>query len=147
MPIPFSYLSIGLLALALTACAGSKPPSTQPSALMGPLWVLDAFGPETDLEASLVGEAPTAQFTDDGEAKISGSAGCNNYFAALTIRGTHLQVGTAGATRKMCMEPQGIMQQESRYLKTLEQVAFYRIDGGRLKLFDQEGRQLMVFYH
>ena len=65
--------------------------------------------------------------------RIAGFAGCNRYFASLEVRdGDAVSVGTAGATRMACPEPQ--MAIESRFLKVLAGTRGAQIVDGRLVL-------------
>ena len=67
----------------------------------------------------LPGAAITAWF--DG-GKLSGSAGCNDYTADYKRDDTELTFGPVAATKKMCAEPAGVMEQENAYLKMLAEV-------------------------
>ena len=48
-------------------------------------------------------------------------------------------------TEMACLEPEGILNQELAYLNALNAVASYRVDAGRLKLYDGAGTQVLVF--
>jgi heat shock protein HslJ len=65
---------------------------------------------------------------------VSGSAGCNNYTAQYKLEAASLTIGPAAATRKMCVNPERIMEQEQQFLKALETVATARFEGDRLEL-------------
>jgi heat shock protein HslJ len=80
----------------------------------------------------LGGSTLTMSFSADG--RVSGSAGCNNYVATYTASGKSLTIGPAAATRKMCVNPEGVMEQEQQFLKALETVATARQEGDRLEL-------------
>ncbi|MFN2187547.1 MAG: META domain-containing protein, partial [Candidatus Promineifilaceae bacterium] len=79
----------------------------------------------------------TANFGEDGQ--VTGSAGCNDYFAPYQTGGPKITIGPGGVTQKFCAEPEGIMQQESDYLAALESVAIYRIDGLNMNMRTAEG--------
>ena len=53
--------------------------------------------------------------------------------------GAALSVGTAAATRKMCAEPEGIMEQESAFLAALATATTWRLEGERLQLRSENG--------
>ena len=74
----------------------------------------------------------TLSFSADGRA--SGSAGCNDYTGAYRAEGSTLAFAQAAATRKMCMQPAGVMDQEQRFLNALVTVATARVEGERLEL-------------
>jgi heat shock protein HslJ len=71
-------------------------------------------------------------FSADG--RVGGSAGCNAYTASYSAAGPKLTFGPAAATRKMCVRPAGVMEQEQQFLKALETVATARFEGDRLEL-------------
>ena len=65
------------------------------------------------------GTTVTADFAinADGETgSIRGTGGCNNYTAPIL---GYFQVGPAAATKLLCTEPPGVMEQESSYLAML----------------------------
>jgi len=76
-------------------------------------------------------------FSDDG--RVSGSAGCNNYSGTYQSAGSSLSFGPAATTRKMCADPQRIMEQEQQFLKALATVAIARQEGDRLELRTADG--------
>jgi heat shock protein HslJ len=85
----------------------------------------------------------TAMFGDDGQ--VTGSAGCNNYFATYTAAGSSLTVGPAGVTQMYCEQPEGVMDQEMMYLQALEMSSSYQIRSGTLTIMDDTGATLLVY--
>jgi len=73
---------------------------------------------------------------------VSGSAGCNDYGTAYTLDGISLDFGDIAATEKACLTPEGVMDQEQRYLCALEDVTDYRISGTLLWLWTKDRRAL-----
>jgi heat shock protein HslJ len=94
-------------------------------------WKLVAIG-GTGVESSLADNVEvTLAFTPDG--RVAGSGGCNRYFAAVEFgEPGELSMGPVGSTMMAC--PQLIMAQEQLYLKALQVVETYRLDGNRLEL-------------
>lgn len=85
------------------------------------------------------GVAVTAELSED---VVSGSSGCNTYRASYEVDGDLLRLtGPIAGTRKMCPEPQMLV--ESEVLLRLEQVASFRVDGDELTLLDGEGELLL----
>jgi heat shock protein HslJ len=111
--------------------------------LEGTPWKLVSYHDgENALASVLSGTEITAAFAD---GKLAGSAGCNSYSASYQGEGDALTVGPVATTRKVCAEPEGIMEQEQAYLAALGSVAGYRIQGGRLELLDAEGTPVATF--
>jgi heat shock protein HslJ len=79
----------------------------------------------------------TMDFSADGV--VSGSAGCNRYTAPYKSDGSSLSIGQAAATRRMCGEPAGVMEQEQQFLRALATVATARFEGDQLELRTAEG--------
>ncbi len=112
--------------------------------LAGREWALTSYNNGMDGVVSLVPDtAITARFGDDGQ--VTGSAGCNNYFAGYTAMEGSLTVGPAGMTEMYCEEPGGVMDQETRYLQALEQSSSYQIRSGTLTIMDDAGTTLLVY--
>lgn len=122
------FLTItGLLMIILpilTACGNS--PVGDP--LDGTDWQLVFYRKTSVME----GTAITAHF-ENGE--INGSAGCNSYFGAYQVEGENLSVGQIANTEMYCMEPEGLMEQETTYLEYLADAQSFEITDGRLIIY------------
>jgi heat shock protein HslJ len=116
------------------------PPAPEP--LVGTIWTLDSFYTADAVSSVIAGTSITAVFDKDG--KVTGSAGCNRYFASYTITGTSMSIGSAGSTAMYCTSP-GVGQQESTYLASLGRAATFTITGNRLNLADTKGTTLLSF--
>lgn len=84
----------------------------------------------------LSGSQITVSFGEDG--KVTGSAGCNRYFASYQQTGGELNIGSPGATRMFCAEPKGLMEQEQHFLAALQKAKRYQLDGDQLTLRTHE---------
>jgi heat shock protein HslJ len=116
----------------------------QPAPLAGTEWTLESFsspGGET-VSSVIAGTTITAVFSD---GNVGGNAGCNSYGAGYRIDGAELSIEPPISTKMYCGEPEGVMEQENRYLNLLESVAGYRIDGNRLDLLDEGGATLLSY--
>lgn len=82
---------------------------------------------------------PTFIFVEE-ENRVSGYAGCNNYFATYDLRGSELTFGNAGATRMMCAD----MSVEDVFLKKLNEIAYYKMVKSELHLFDAKDKLIML---
>ena len=125
-------------------------PEDSNASLEGSTWVLTAFieektadGMDTPLlmVTDLLAETAITATFEDGT--VSGSAGCNTYFAAYTCDGSFFTCETPAATEMACSGPAGIMEQEQRYLGLLEDVTVYRIYGSQIWLETGDGRALV----
>ena len=134
LPIAIKHAGISLVAIAvLAACGGSGA-----TALRDTAWELESLT-GNDL---LPGTKITLEFSGD---QVSGSAGCNQYGGSYQARGDSLSVGDVFSTEMGCLEPEGILEQETAYLATLMTAARYQIVGNRLEILDEAGTQILVF--
>lgn len=106
------------------ATSAAQPPSTDtPSGgAEGIEFTLVSFGPVGAPQPVLPGTTLTATFSD---TQMAGFAGCNNYTATLTPVNDYFTIGPVATTRKACVEPEGIMEQEQTFLAALEAVNGY----------------------
>jgi len=112
--------------------------AAQSQELAGTSWIVTGMNDGNQAVVStLLDTELTASFGADGQ--VSGSAGCNRYFAGCSMEGQTIKIGGPGATRMFCGEPAGLMEQGSEFLKALESAATYRISGGTLTLFAADG--------
>ena len=116
------------------------PPA--PSSLTGTNWTLDSVYTGDSVSSMITGTTISAVFGEDG--RVTGSAGCNNYFGSYTVTGKSLSIGSTGSTKMNC-PGQGIMLQEGSYLASLGKTATFTITGNRLILADASGATLLSF--
>ena len=123
----------------------AQAPEVTPAPFTGTLWLLQSYSiPGKEAVSSVIaGTTVTAVFSADGN--VSGSAGCNHYGGGYTLDGSNLSVSTLFTTLMYCEEPEGVMEQESRYLGLLGNVSTWRVEGDRLILSDTEGADLLIF--
>jgi heat shock protein HslJ len=102
-------------------------------ALLGVEWVLRRWSSSEPAPAQ---PEVTLAYDDGG---ISGSAGCNRYFAPASGQAPgQIAVGPAGATRMAC--PPEVMAVEKRFLGILPRVDRYAFLAGQLTLsYEQDG--------
>lgn len=82
----------------------------------------------------------TASFSEEG--KIWGTAGCNRYSGdcALSAPEGKMTIKSVASTRMYCADPDGVMEQEARYLSALQNVRGFRTGFyGRLDLLKADG--------
>jgi heat shock protein HslJ len=116
----------------------------EPTPLAGTTWRLVGYNNGQGGFASYLQDTEiTALLGEDGQ--MSGSAGCNSYKAAYQARDGAFGVGPVALTRKMCSQPEGIMEQETAYVAALESVASYQIRGDVLEMWDANGTRALTF--
>jgi heat shock protein HslJ len=82
---------------------------------------------------------PTFVFAEE-ENRVSGYAGCNNYFAGYEVNGTQIKFTNAGSTRMMCED----MTVEDAFLKKMNEIAYYKMVKSELHLFDAKDKLIML---
>ncbi|HBW56805.1 MAG TPA: hypothetical protein DEF27_02995, partial [Oscillatoriales bacterium UBA8482] len=99
-------LSLSLASLSIFSIIN---PSMASNSLNGTDWKLLSWGNEKSPQTVLKETEISLQFQDD---QISGSSGCNRYFASYTLEDEQLKFGVAGRTQMAC--PEEIMKQEDQ---------------------------------
>ncbi|NTV00358.1 MAG: META domain-containing protein [Methanoregulaceae archaeon] len=141
--MPGRILCATLLLIAfilLAGCSSTVPPED----LTRSPWLLVSYlDKEKGLSAVPPGSQVTLSFREDG--KLSGNAGCNDYFGTYRVDGGLLSTGGLVSTEKYCLYPQGVMDLEGKYLSLLPESTRYNIDGDELTLSYYDERKLLVF--
>lgn len=136
--LPFILLGLLLFPL-LAACSGAAAPGE--ISLSDVTWKLDSY---QDAQGQVASALPDAEATlEFADGQLSGSTGCNRYFASYTLDGKKLTLGPAGSTRMACEEAR--MAQENAFMTALGKVAAYRLKSGRLELLDAAGKVQLTF--
>jgi heat shock protein HslJ len=134
------FILLGLFAglFVLAACAPSASQQGGEADLTASIWNLTQMsGMELVPESSI-----TAQFTADG--KVGGSSGCNQYSGTYKISGDKIQIASPLASTMMACAPE-LMDQESAYLKALDEVQTFKVTNGTLALIDAENKSVLVY--
>lgn len=129
-------LGIALLSILLLAACGGVDAGNEGNALDGQTWVLGNDGDITPIP----NRQPTLQF-DNGQ--VSGSTGCNHYGGTYQVKGDVLRFEGLYNTEMACLEPAGLMEQESVYLSLLAQVDRFEVVDGVLRLYTQSQAALV----
>ena len=133
----FGVILLTVLIFTFGACA--KP---GPAPLEDTTWILKSYGEQGNLLTVLEGTEITATF-DSAEKRINGSAGCNSYFGDYQLSDNTLTFLVISHTEKYCMEPEGIMEQEAQYLKTLNTAESYQVKDGTLQV--NSGNEILIY--
>lgn len=125
---------IPVLMVVLAACGDDNPVSSKAvsskageteseyasrvaSSALGSEWELTAFVAGEHTARVVEGTTVTLYLADDGQ--VSGSAGCNRYFASYELLDSaRVSIEGVGSTEMACLG-EGVMDQESRYLRSL----------------------------
>ena len=138
-----------VLAALLAGCGGLDRTATpvpevsastsMPADLDGSEWTLTTVQGAALLPATNI----TLGFA---EGLASGFAGCNAYGGPYAAGdGGTLSVSTLAVTAQACVDPQGVMEQESAYLGAFQEAEVYRVAGHRLELLNAAGESLLIF--
>lgn len=126
-----SVMLAATIAFALTGCNDTVQ-DDGPRRVTGVEWIAETINGKPVIEPGGV----TLTFSDE---RVTGRSGCNTYFGAAAHKNGMLKVGSIGATKMACMRD-GLMQQESEYLNTLQASQTYAVQGGdRLTLTGPSG--------
>lgn len=129
------FLCIVCIVLTIVACG------VPGSVLEGNKWSLDSYGEQNNLEQVLEGTEITATF-DEGKGEISGSGGCNTYFASYKVSGNSLSISNLAWTERACLSPDGVMEQEQKFLSLLADAESFRVDDTSLTISCSNGNIL-----
>lgn len=150
--MPLKLFLIGLLSL-LSACAAEKnatptlttkePASVSTKKLTETTWQLATLLDEKDQQSPPLAETPIHLTFND--QRLSGHAGCNQYFAQYQISDPqNLKLtGPISSSLKACSSP--INLQEKIYLSLLQKVTRFKLDSNTLQLLDQNEKTLLTF--
>ena len=78
---------------------------------------------------------------DAKENRFYGQSAVNRYFGIYDADNNELKLGAVGAT--MMMGPQSLMELEMQYLQDLAKVKKYKLDGKKLYLYTDDGKELV----
>jgi len=131
-----------LIPLLIAAGCTGKPPVPSDLPLNGTRWTLTGYVFNGTSLQALNGTTVTLDFGDEG--RITGSAGCNHYFATYEMKGRAITIGPAGSTLMYCAAA-GVMEQETAYLTLLNKASSVTAGDDRLTLADAEGRTILSF--
>jgi len=79
-----------------------------------------------------------------GDDRIGGNSGCNRYSATVQVDGSKVAITAPLSTRRVCVAPAGVMEQEQQFLAALTSVATLRQEGPRLELRRADGALALI---
>lgn len=90
--------------------------------IAGTRWELAAIEGEKPIESTKI----WITFKPD-ETWVSGHSGCNRFTGSYIRRGEDgIRIGPLSSTRMFCQQPEGVMQQEARFLHLMGEAVAYR---------------------
>jgi heat shock protein HslJ len=134
-------LVLGAGSLELSDSAGAvlvvfRPAEDLP--LTDVTWLLTGFaGSNGGLVSPLTGTQISLWFRTDGT--LGGVAGCNDYAAEYRLDGSAVLIEAVVQTEMACLEPDGVMAQETGYLAALGRVVGFSTTLTTLELLDEDG--------
>jgi heat shock protein HslJ len=124
----------------------SLPAEAQP-ALEGTAWTLLGFFEPNRADDVITAPQDLLESTEISltlsAGQVTGSAGCNTYGGSYALQAGALSFADLYQTEMACMAPEGVMEQESRYLGVLREVSQANVFGTQLWLETGDGRGLV----
>ncbi|MFC1905521.1 META domain-containing protein [Chloroflexota bacterium] len=133
-------ISIIVMLLMFTVICLTKC-NTPDSMLEGRKWFLRSYGEQNNLKAIIEDTEITATF-NSSEGDVSGSGGCNTYFARYEVKGSKLSIVEMAFTEMACISPKGVMEQEQEFLSFLSNAQSFQADDTALMIFYSDRREL-----
>lgn len=118
------------IAIMLVACGG-----TGGDPLNGTTWELYSIGRHSPIPDSMT----TVRFEN---GQVNGLGGCNQYGGEYQINGDRITIRELYWTEMACMSPEGIMEQERRYLQSLADARSFETSEGQFQIFGSDGEAL-----
>jgi heat shock protein HslJ len=107
-------------------------------------WSLRSYNDGRQAMVSILNDTEITALFEDG--RLRGHSGCNRYTTTYETDGGSVSIPPPVGTRMLCQEPEGLMDQETRYLDLLPSATTYLIrDGRHLELFDSEGTRILQY--
>lgn len=127
-----------VLLLCISGCTGDQSSSNQ---LTGSNWLLESYGNPDNLNGVLAGTIVSLNFENDART-AGGSAGCNTYGGKFDANGGSIHFSELFHTEMYCIDPPGVMQQESDYIDLLFKAQTFDLQSELLVIHCQGGQVL-----
>ncbi len=79
------------------------------------------------------------------DGTLVGLTGCNEYFADYRVTGSELAIDDLANTERACLDPAGVMVQESDYLRVFRQAGAFDTSLTGLQLLTADGDLLAEY--
>jgi heat shock protein HslJ len=112
--------------------------------LLAGLWVVERLRSGADsLAPPLAGTRMDVEFGREGQ--LTGTTGCNRCRGSFQAHDGSIGVDLLATTRRFCIRPEGVMEQEARFLGTMADAVRYGFDGDDvLGLYDVADRHIAI---
>jgi heat shock protein HslJ len=118
--------------------------NTDASDLTAVKWQLQYFATASVNESLIDTTRITILFNKKGA--VEGSDGCNTYFSNYVAADDgNMSISDIAATEMYCESPDGVMDQETKYLNALGEVQSFEIQANTLKLFYGDTAMFLFF--
>lgn len=126
-----------LIGISISSCKTAPVNNfeAQKAAIESNTWLLQD---ENGTVVSYNGQEVTMNFDRSNGLQAMGFAGCNRYFATVTLLPESIRFGQAGTTMMACPEMEG----EQAFLDLLSQVNAFEVSNNELKLY--QGKILLL---
>lgn len=105
----------------------------QSTQLSNTSWIVTGYNNgKQAITSPIDGTETTIHFNQDGS--FSGDTGCNTFSGTYRVDGDQLTISDTTMTLKACLDPDGIMEQESQFLAALNQADHYRLEDKNLEI-------------
>lgn len=111
-----------------------------PSSLAG-TWTVTGFNNGREAVVSPIVNSNLTLSFENG--RVSGRSGCNTFTGSYTTEGNRIKVGTLASTRMMCVD-NDVMTQEQQFLKALESVVKWSVEGNELDMHRADGQRALT---
>ena len=101
-------------------------------------WIISSFGYNDKIETPNLKNIYIT--LDEKLNTLSGSGGCNNLMGKFTLEGNKISFGKIASTMMACDN----MQQESKFIRALESVTSFKIEGCELFLYKNKTKILTL---
>lgn len=103
-------------------------------------WILQSFIDNGESITLHPNSEITIKFDQD---EVTGSGGCNIYFGAYKITNTNsISIGPLASTEMACPD---IMDQEMKYLATIQKINIIQVTENKLQLISNDGKTVLEF--
>ena len=110
--------------------------------LVGTTWNVTSYATDSGTVSPIVDTEMWVAF--ETETGLAATAGCNHFSGTYMANDGGLIVSELAQTDMACVEPEGIMDQESAMGDVIDAFASYTIEGNQITILDQSGQTLLT---